>query len=1220
MLKFYEKFLRLSPNIGYLYSLLVFIAFLPSVSHASHLMGGDLTYVNLGGNTYRIKLTLYRDCSGVAMNPSEVIAISSTNCAVSTFANASLEAGYPVEVSVICNSGATTCNGGTALGVEEYVYSTIYTLPSACTDWTFSYTNCCRNYSITTGSAGEAFYFEAILNNVAAPQNSSPDFYTKPVPVFGVNQAQNYSHATSEQDGDNLVYSVVTPRQNVGTPVTYNAPWSPSYPISTSSGSFTINSVTGQMQFTPTQIQISVTAVLVQEYRNGVFVGSVMRDIQLIISNGLTGGVAIGGINNLSGATLNAGQTHAMTACSGVPVTFQIQASSTTGNPVVTDNASVSLPGGATLSYSGTNPVMMTFTWTPPATAVGYNAFYIYARDNFCPIPSVANANIVIYVAGVEAIASSDTICAGQQIQLNTTIFGNPSGIYTWSGSGLSATNIKNPTAVPATLPQIYTVSYTYAGCVSSDNITIFKGGSINASPPVSNVCTGQTVQLTTNAVMPFMASGASCGISTRACVGTSTNYTIGTGASTIQYPFCGYWHDGRTQFLYTAAELTAAGLSVGNINALALNVITKNSTIPYNNFNIKLGCTNLSTLNNFVGGMTTVYAPISGISTTTGWNHFDFDNSFFWNGTNNLVVEICFDNTTYSQYDHIAYTTTSANSAFFRYQDNVVGCALTSGIASTSRANILFNHCSVSPPVAYTWSPPTGLSASNIPNPIATAGPGNIAYAVEAAGGGCVLRDTLQLRTSNLVDATPDSSGICSNPGLTVNLNTTTFITAITTPPPCGATNAACGGATVDYIFGNPNTTVTYPFTGLMEDGKLQMLYRGTELSALGMGAGGKINAIALNIQSVNSTIPYSNFTISIGCTNLTILNTFQSGLTTVYSGSYTLSGGAGWKTIPFTNGYAWDGTTNLIVQICFDNTSSSNNDFIYASNTSFISTIHSATDGASGCGLLTGTATNMRPNVRFFMCSLNAPVSYQWSPTTDLSNPNIANPVATPSATRTYTVTVSNGVCTAADAVKITVDNCVLPADALSLTASVSKNEDYFVIVDWVTHIEQLTDLYEVQRKYPDEPEFLSIASVEALGIMGDTHYQHFDKTLRPVYGEEKIFYRIKEIDTDGNTFYSEAIEVKIMPNVETLNFEVYPNPTAGKLTLTLQNNQTDIKTLKITIMDNTGRVTSFVPENVFNRTLTLDVSSLPTGTYFLSAISSDGKRSYRKFVKAE
>ncbi|MEO8886316.1 MAG: gliding motility-associated C-terminal domain-containing protein, partial [Mucilaginibacter sp.] len=47
----------------------------------------------------------------------------------------------------------------------------------------------------------------------------------------------------------------------------------------------------------------------------------------------------------------------------------------------------------------------------------------------------------------------------------------------------------------------------------------------------------------------------------------------------------------------------------------------------------------------------------------------------------------------------------------------------------------------------------------------------------------------------------------------------------------------------------------------------------------------------------------------------------------------------------------------------------------------------------------------------------------TYQWVPSTGLSNANIANPVASPLLTTTYTVVVSNNNCTATASVTVTV-----------------------------------------------------------------------------------------------------------------------------------------------------------------------------------------------------
>ncbi len=59
----------------------------------------------------------------------------------------------------------------------------------------------------------------------------------------------------------------------------------------------------------------------------------------------------------------------------------------------------------------------------------------------------------------------------------------------------------------------------------------------------------------------------------------------------------------------------------------------------------------------------------------------------------------------------------------------------------------------------------------------------------------------------------------------------------------------------------------------------------------------------------------------------------------------------------------------------------------------------------------------------------------TYLWSPVLGLSNPNVANPIASPAATTTYTVTVSNGInCTSNDAVVVSVGPPATPAVSIS------------------------------------------------------------------------------------------------------------------------------------------------------------------------------------------
>ncbi len=104
---------------------------------------------------------------------------------------------------------------------------------------------------------------------------------------------------------------------------------------------------------------------------------------------------------------------------------------------------------------------------------------------------------------------------------------------------------------------------------------------------------------------------------------------------------------DKKIQYLYTAAALTAAGVKPGNISAIGVIVSTKNSTAPYNNFNVAMGTTALTTLaaGPLITGLVNKYSNPS-YSTVGGLNNFTLSGGFNWNGSSNILIEFCYDNT----------------------------------------------------------------------------------------------------------------------------------------------------------------------------------------------------------------------------------------------------------------------------------------------------------------------------------------------------------------------------------------------------------------------------------------------------------------------------------------------------------------------------------------------------------------------------------------------
>ncbi|HOH91678.1 MAG TPA: carboxypeptidase-like regulatory domain-containing protein, partial [Bacteroidales bacterium] len=173
---------------------------------------------------------------------------------------------------------------------------------------------------------------------------------------------------------------------------------------------------------------------------------------------------------------------------------------------------------------------------------------------------------------------------------------------------------------------------------------------------------------------------------------------TIGTGTSTTGYPYATYWHDGRTQILVTKAEILAAGGFPGEISNLAFNVSSVNTSYqPMNGFTINVQ-NYPGTLTGFVSsGWTNVLTTTYTVN-TTGWNTHTFTTPFMWNGTDNLLFEVCFDNSSWSSYSYVYATSVASGLCYYRYTDGAAGCALTSPNSTTLRPNVRFTITPVAP------------------------------------------------------------------------------------------------------------------------------------------------------------------------------------------------------------------------------------------------------------------------------------------------------------------------------------------------------------------------------------------------------------------------------------------------------------------------------------------------------------------------------------------
>lgn len=255
-----------------------------SETKATHAVGLDIQYECIGGNQYRLTLNFYRDCAGVSAPAAASLRISSSSCGVNPTISLPLITSF--EISPLCpnQQNTSTCRGGNNPGIEQYIYSGNYTFPMQCSDWVISYTLCCRNNAITNlqSPGNYNIHAQATMNNIGNLCNNSPIFTTRPVPFVCANQVFNYNHGAVDIDGDSLVYVLSNPLDNNGINIPYRNPFTPTNPLNSSVG-FIFNNNTGQMTFNPSANQQAVVTVIVYEYRNGVLIGTTMRDMQLVV-------------------------------------------------------------------------------------------------------------------------------------------------------------------------------------------------------------------------------------------------------------------------------------------------------------------------------------------------------------------------------------------------------------------------------------------------------------------------------------------------------------------------------------------------------------------------------------------------------------------------------------------------------------------------------------------------------------------------------------------------------------------------------------------------------------------------------------------------------------------------------------------------------------------------------------------------------------------------
>lgn len=487
-------------------------------------MGGEITWVCLGGGSYQFNLVLYRDCNGLEIvDPSLNIEVwghpSVTSIPCNLLSTTDLSpactqvAGGPAQLD--CGFGTGGGNGPGA--VQKYLYQSAPVLLSGippANGWAFTYDSFSRNWSLT--NIVDPFSYGITLSAIMYPVNgananpctdSSPQFAQDPYMLMCAGTDFQYNPSAFDPDNDSLVYSWGTPLDQLvsgsfsppanPSPAPFVAGYSNTNP--TPDASFAAGNVpavmdpqSGVISFLSNTIGNFDMVQKIDAYRNGELVSTVNREIQMIV-------IPCPGYNNTPPVItppFSAGTSFAATYYAGDLINFTIAIddpellqNGTPQNVVLnpsgnyfgtnfTDpNSGCDYVPCATLSTApiiqGIQGVTTNFSWQTSChhlldangvqqAEVTYY-FVLNAQDDYCAVPGRAFETVALTIKNKEMLPAVDLHCVD--------VLANGDVDLTWqsttdvSGTSFVAYEIWSlEDGFIASIPTIATSNYTVAG------------------------------------------------------------------------------------------------------------------------------------------------------------------------------------------------------------------------------------------------------------------------------------------------------------------------------------------------------------------------------------------------------------------------------------------------------------------------------------------------------------------------------------------------------------------------------------------------------------------------------------------------------------------------------------------------------------------------------------------------------------------------------------
>lgn len=242
--------------------LFFFILLIGKASFATHNRAGEIVFNHLYGLTYEMTVVIFADPLSPAFDRKTI--------EISWGDNTGFDS-----LIVVSERNLTT-------NVSKRTWVGRHTFPGP-GNYVISVTDLNRNAGINNieNSSQVPFYIETLLriSPFAGDENNSVILLNDPIDKACIGSVFTHNPGAYDPDGDSLAYELVKSKTYDGLPA-------PGYFFPPASNSITLDPVTGDLVWDePTQAGQYNVSILIKEYRNGILLSSVLRDMQIDVIN-----------------------------------------------------------------------------------------------------------------------------------------------------------------------------------------------------------------------------------------------------------------------------------------------------------------------------------------------------------------------------------------------------------------------------------------------------------------------------------------------------------------------------------------------------------------------------------------------------------------------------------------------------------------------------------------------------------------------------------------------------------------------------------------------------------------------------------------------------------------------------------------------------------------------------------------------------------------------